>query len=133
MYGAVEPATGESYYWLFNSLDKDCFEKYLQKMSEAYAESFLVMLVDNGGVHKAADLEIPENMFLLFQPPYSPELNPIERVWEYLKDHLGWKLFTDLQALEEKVSALLVETTKEVIASLSGYPWILKALNRAGI
>jgi hypothetical protein len=133
VYGAVEPASGESYYWIFNSLDKECFEKFLQKISEAYAESFLVMLVDNGGFHKAVDLEIPENIFLLFQPPYSPELNPIERVWEYLKDQLGWKLFNDLQELEDKVCELLVNTTKEVIASLSGYPWILNSLNRAGI
>jgi transposase len=99
----------------------------------AYAESFLVLLVDNGGIHVASDLEIPENIFLLFQPPYSPELNPIERVWEYLKDQLGWKLFSDLKELEDKVFELLVNTTKEAIASLSGYPWILSSLNRAGI
>lgn len=133
VYGAVEPATGESYYWIFNSLDKECFAKYLEKLSQAYAESFLVLLVDNGGIHVASDLEIPENIFLLFQPPYSPELNPIERVWEYLKGQLSWKLFSDLKELEDKVCELLVNTKKETIASLSGYPWILSSLNRAGI
>lgn len=132
-YGAVEPTTGESYYWIFNTLDGKCFEGYLQKLSEAYAESFLVLLLDNSGCHKAKGLQIPENIFLLFQPAYSPELNPIERVWEYLKSKLSWKMFKDLEELEDKVCELMVNTTNEVIASLSGYPWILDSLKRAGI
>jgi hypothetical protein len=57
----------------------------------------------------------------------------IQHFWEYLKDRLSWKLFKDLKELQEKVCELMVNTTKEVIASLSGYPWILDSLNRAGI
>ena len=133
VYGAVEPATGDSYYWVLKTLDKECFERYLAKLSAEYADSFLVLLLDNGGFHKAEDLEIPENIFLLFQPAYSPELNPIERVWQYFKDQLGWKLFKEIEELEEKVCEMMAKTTREVIASVSGYPWILKALKRAGI
>jgi len=133
VYGAVEPATGESYYWIFQTLDKECFERYLAKLSEEYGDSFLVLLLDNGGFHVAEDLEIPENIFLLFQPAYSPELNPIERVWQYFKDQLGWKLFRQIEELEEKVCELMTKTTREVLASVSGYPWILNSLNRAGI
>ncbi|WP_425216511.1 transposase [Tumidithrix helvetica] len=48
---------------------------------------------------------------LLFQPPYCPELNPIERLWEYLKKDLCWKSFSNLSELRERVERLLAELT----------------------
>jgi transposase len=131
VYGAVEPATGESHYWIFTHLDGVCFAAYLQKLSQAYPEDLIVLQVDNGGFHKWASLEIPENIFLVFQPPYSPELNPIERVWQYIKDKLAWQVFEDLQALEDKVSEELVKAGPEVIGSLASYGFIMDALFRS--
>jgi transposase len=49
--------------------------------------------VDNGAFHKALDLRISENVILLFQLAYYPELNPIERLWQHLKKDLHWELF----------------------------------------
>ena len=92
-----------------------------------------IIQVDTGLFHKAKKLEIPENIILLFQPPYSPELNPIERVWEYLKKDLKWELFENLEHLRAKVAELLVELTSETIASLTGYDFILDALSVANI
>jgi putative transposase len=69
----------------------------------------------------------------LFQPPYSPELNPIERVWEYLKQDLKWELFENLDNLRSKVAQLLAQLTPEIVASLTGYDYILNALSVANI
>jgi transposase len=72
---------------------------------------------------------VPENIILLFQPPYCPELNPIERLWEYLKKDLKWASFKTLEQLQAKVDQLLSELTPEVIASVTGYSFILDALS----
>ncbi len=60
---------------------------------------------------------MPENLILLFQPPYRLELNPIERLWEHLKADLKWASFKTLNQLQTKVDQLLAELTPEVIAS----------------
>ena len=75
------------------------------------------------------DLIVPENVILLFQPPYCPELNPIERLWEHLKADLKWSSFKTLEQLQTKVDQLLAKLTPEVIASITGYSFILNALS----
>ena len=72
---------------------------------------------------------MPENVVLLFQPPYCPELNPIERMWEYLKADLKWSSFKTLEQLQAFVGQLLAQLTPEIIASLTGYSFILDALS----
>lgn len=61
------------------------------------------------------------------------ELNPIERIWEHLKKDLKWELFDNLDALRARVSELLSLLTSEVVASLTGYDFILNALSVANI
>ncbi len=72
---------------------------------------------------------LPENIILLFQPPYCPELNPIEHLWQYLKFDLRWASFKTLEQLQTKLEQLLAQLTPEVIASVTGYPFILDALS----
>ncbi len=81
----------------------------------------------------ALRLRIPDNVILLFQPPYSPELNPIERLWEYLKQDLKWELFSDLQHLQDKVDELIDPLTPQQVASVTGYSFILDAPSVANI
>ena len=129
LYGAVEPATGESFFWQFSHVDTECYQKFLNELSKAYPESLNVVQVDNGRFHKGKALVVPENVILLFQPPYCPELNPIERLWEYLKSDLKWASFKNLEQLQTKVDQLLSQLTPDVIASITGYPFILEALS----
>ena len=129
LYGAVEPATGESFFLEFSPVDSDCYQRFLNEFSQAYPNSLNILQVDNGRFHKSKKLIVPENIILLFQPPYCPELNPIERLWEYLKADLKWSSFKSLEQLQEKVEQLLAELTPEVIASITGYSLILNALS----
>ncbi|WP_084202373.1 transposase [Rubidibacter lacunae] len=89
--------------------------------------------MDIGRLHTAKNLEFSENVMLLFQPLYCPELNPAERVWQHLKRDLHWEVFEDLEQLESKLVQLLEELTPEVMAALSGYDFILDALSVAKI
>ena len=129
LYGAVEPATGESFFLQFSHVDTECYQWFLDEFSKAYPESLNLLQVDNGRFHKGKNLIVPENVILVFQPPYCPELNPIERLWEYLKADLKWAVFKTLEQLQIKVDQLLAELTPEIVASVTGYPFILDALS----
>jgi transposase len=131
LYGAVEPASGQSQFWLFTHPDGECFEAFLQALSRAYPDDLLVVQLDNGGFHGTEKMQIPENVFLVFQPPHSPELNPIERVWLYLKDRLAWKACDSLKALEDKVCEELQKLDEGTILSLTAYPFLIDALFRS--
>jgi transposase len=112
-------------------LDTVCFEKFLELFASKYPEDLHIIQVDNGGFHSSLNLSIPENVLLLFQPAYSPEVNPIERLWGYLKEQLKWLRFEQIEELRESVGKELKKLTKEIIASLTGYPFILDALSVA--
>ncbi|WP_315791883.1 IS630 family transposase [Fischerella sp. JS2] len=133
LYGAVEPLTGESLFWQFSHVDTECYQQFLNEFAACYPKSLNILQVDNGLFHKAKRLQIPENIVLLFQPAHSPELNPIERVWEYLKQDLKWELFDHLEHLQTKVAQLLALLTPQIAASLTGYDFILNALSVANI
>lgn len=129
LYGAVEPVTGQSYFLQFSHVDTACYQRFLDEFSRAYPDSLNILQVDNGRFHTSQDLVVPENVILLFQPPYCPELNPIERLWQYLKLDLKWAAFKTLDQLQTKVDQLLALLTPEVIASITGYTFILDALS----
>jgi transposase len=91
------------------------------------------MQLDNGAFHKAQKLKIPENRVLLFQPAYSPDIHPIERVWQHLKKESSWVNFNTLADLQEKICEQLNNLGQKVIASLAGYPFILSALENVNL
>ena len=129
LYGAVEPATGSSFFYQFSPVDAACYQRFLNEFSKAYPDSLNILQVDNGPFHTSKDLIVPENLILLFQPPYCPELNPIERLWEHLKANLKWASFKTLAPLQTKVDQLLAELTPEIVPSVTGYSFILDALS----
>ena len=133
LYGLVEPVSGESFFLEFSHLDSICFEKYLQIFSKTFTQDLHIIQLDNGGLHSCLDLEIPENVILLFQPPYSPQVNPIERLWKHIKKELKWNNFDDLTELRKKIQKILNSLTQEVVASITGWQFILDALFVADI
>jgi transposase len=133
LYGLVEPTTGESFFYEFTHLDTVCFEKFLELFAQAYPEALHLIQLDNGGFHNSLNLNVPENVILLFQPPYSPEVNPLERLWEYLKEQLKWQSFENLEDLRDVVQKSLSLLSNEIIVSLTGWQFILEALSVPGI
>ena len=131
LYGAVEPLTGESFFLEFSYLDSVCFQAFLNEFSTTYATSLNILQLDNGSPHVAKKLIIPENIILLFQPSYSPDVNPIERLWQSLKDKLSWLTVATLDELRREMDVVLNSLTAECIASLTGYDFILSALKKA--
>jgi len=66
---------------------------------------------------------------LLFQPPYCPEVNPIERVWQYIKYRLRSLFFINLDDVKEKVAQVLKNLRQDIIISLAGWDCFQRALS----
>lgn len=66
----------------------------------------VAMLIDDVGWHTAKDLRVPPNITLVHLPSYSPELNAIEKVWQYLRDrYLSARLFSGTRAIVDACCA----------------------------
>lgn len=129
----MEPLSGHSFFYEFSDLNTSCFQIFLDKFSQEFGSEIHIIQVDKAPCHTAKKLEIPDNVILFFQPPYCPEVNPIERFWLFLKNNLSWNLFDSLESLQEKVAALLNSLPQKIIRSLTGWDYILKALSLAGL
>jgi len=91
------------------------------------ADEHAVMVLDRAGWHGSAALRIPANISLIPLPPYSPELNPVERLWLHLKARfLSHRLHDDYDAIVEAAVSAWNRLKAEVgrITSLCSYPWI---------
>ena len=85
-------------------------------------EIFLVM--DNAGWHSG--LLLPSKINVVYLPPYSPELNPIERLWRYIKDHvLKNKVYDTLESLEDSVCVFLQQLSAEVVKSICSCDYVI--------
>ena len=133
LYGVVEPLSGYSFFYEFSHLDSDCFQRFLQLLSAQLGDDVGVIQFDRGSFHRAEALDWPENIIPIFQPSHSPELNPIERFWEFLKAKLQWANCKTLAQLRQKLASVLEAITPEQIASLTSYDFILEALFGAAL
>jgi len=99
--GAVCPASGQSVGLLAPYLNTDIVNQFLAQFAKELAPGVhAVMIWDQAGFHTAKALCIPQNVTIIKLPPYSPELNPIENLWHYLRSHY-WsnRNYEDYQAL----------------------------------
>jgi hypothetical protein len=128
VYGAVEPLTGWQLCKEYPHLNGEHFQSYLDEVSKALGDDVAVMQMDQAKAHRALSLVWPENIIPIFQPPYSPELNPAERFWQHLKLPLKGKCFESLEQLRQQLWKRIESLSAEALASLTGYNFILEAL-----
>jgi putative transposase len=84
LYGAVAPTTGDSFLLELPWLNTGMFQLWVDHFAQAFPQSFNLLVLDNGAFHTAKAVQWPANVAPVFLPPYSPELNPIERLWRDL-------------------------------------------------
>jgi transposase len=105
---------------------------FLQQVSKAHPNRFVIMVVDGASSHKGKELRIPSNITLVLLPPYSPELNPTERIWNVVRrDFFANRYFENLdQAIEQANFALsVIKSDHKALKSLTYWPWISAILN----
>ncbi len=129
LYGAVEPITGQSFFLEMPLLNGSCFQVFLDEFAKVYHSSLNVLVLDNGRFHHGKSLQIPDNVILVFLPPYSPELNPIERLWQDTKAKLFENVFTAIIEMQNKLTEILKKYTETTIASITNTDYITKVAN----
>lgn len=130
IYGAVAPLTGEGLFESHEKMNGATFQGFVDQLGVEHPDSLNVMLVDNARTHHAKALVLPSNVKLLFLPPYAPELNPAERVWQAIKDQLAWQCFDELEPLRSQVMRVIEALEAPTLHSLTAYPYLLQALTR---
>jgi transposase len=83
------------------------FQLFLSELSAQDKEEYKIIFLDNGAFHKARRLVIPPNIGLVFLPPYSPELNPAEKVWWTIKREISMKVFKTLDELADEIQRIV--------------------------
>jgi hypothetical protein len=123
--GAVEPAAGRLHALIAGRFDARWFGYFLAQLAAAYPGERIVLVVDNAGWHAARDLVVPPNVIPWFLPAHSPELNPVEQVWAWLREHYTrGVLFHDRDALLATLCRALNELADDParVRSLTGGP-----------
>ncbi len=129
LFGAFSAINGDKFLLEMPNCNAANFQVFLDGFSAQNPEEFKIVVLDNGAFHKAKTLKIPGNIGLLFLPPYSPELNPVENIWAILKRKFTNKLCKTL----EEVSAFITEATNTLspdkIKSTCAFAYIFAGLN----
>jgi len=134
VYGAVSPLDGQLDTLVLPQVDTLCMQLFLDEVALRHAADNIVMVLDGAGWHTAGDLRAPQNMRLLFLPPYSPELNPVEHLWDELREkHFHNRVFDSLAHVEQHLFETLnaFEADAARIRSITAWPWIIDAVSNA--
>ena len=131
-YAAVSPQDGVLDFMTSETMDTDNMNRFLLQVRNAHPKDFIVMVLDGASSHKRKDLKIPEHISLILLPPYSPELNPAESLWNILRrDFFANRVFDSLKIAVEQVkkSLSVLASNKEALSSLTYWPLISTSLN----
>ena len=120
LFGAFSPINGESLLLEMPQCNSGTFQLFLNQLSEKEPSEFKILILDNGSFHHAKCLVIPANIALIFLPPYNPELNPAEKMWRHFKDRVFMIAYQSLQALQDKISEIISQTSPATIMSICG-------------
>ena len=134
VFAAASPADGVLDSLILPQVNAEARSVFLEEVASRDSEDFILMIMDKAGWHRANELRVPDNMRLFFLPPYSPELNPVEHLWEEIREK--WftnKVFRSLEAVEDLLIEALVtlEGNKNRVASITGFDWIIRLILNA--
>lgn len=129
LFAAVNPITGNSSAMLAPHMNTLYMNAHLKFISEAAGTATQVVLaLDGAGWHTAQALKVPSHITLLPLPPYSPELNPIERVWAYLRSHyLSNRIYKDYDEIFTQAAAAWNRLDEPTLKSITDTQWIRRA------
>ena len=128
LYAAVRPGTDEAFALVMPGVSAAAMQAFLDGLGKTLPERVHAgLLLDGAGWHIADDITVPPDVSPIFLPPYAPQLNPVGRIWPYLRERfLSLRLFADLGAISDGCcdawNRLVAERGR--IASLTNYPYL---------
>ena len=128
VYGFVHPHSGKTVWYLLPVVNTPAMQAVLDNFAQAVgagADKHVVLVLDNAGWHTSHELRVPEGITFLFLPPYSPELQPAERLWDGVDAPLSNRTFKDLDELQRVVDAQCVwlMVRQPQMGSLTKFHW----------
>jgi len=132
-YAAVDVQRGVLDTLVLPHVNTDCMQIFLDEVAKRHLDEHIVMVLDGAGWHSSNALRVPTNMSLLPLPPYAPELNPVEHLWDELREKFFHnRVFDSLDALEDHlvISLRATEESTKKVRSIVAWPWIIDALTK---
>ena len=130
-YGALCPQDGALDSLIMPTMHAECFELFCAEVSRRHPEELVVLVCDGAASHTAGELALPDNVRILTLPPYSPELNPTEQLWDLIRERrFANNAYDTLDEVEDHLAEELraLEAERATIQSLSSHPWITESL-----
>lgn len=130
-YAAASILDGRLDTLILPAANTQCMQIFLNEVAARYPEDRIVMVADGAGWHRSSLLKLPDNMIFLKLPPYSPELNPVEHLWDDLREKsFGNLVFDSMLTLEDHLEIALrnFELAPERVRSIVAWPWIVNSL-----
>jgi transposase len=136
LYGFVHPETGDTLSWQEPKVNTETFSRVLAKFASevgAGVDKRIALMLDGAGWHRSTDLQVPEGIHLISMPPYSPELQPAERLWPLIREVTANRLFATLGELDAAVARRCVQLReqREYVRGYTRYHWW--PADRAGV
>ena len=122
----VNPQTGEALGLITEELNTETIDNLLHNLSKRLGETrHAVLIWDNAAYHTSKKLVVPANITLLQLPPYSPELNCVERVWHWMRSHhLSNRAYADLAAVQRATEESCSRITADRLKTVCRTDWI---------
>ena len=134
VYGAVSPLEGEMDWMICPAMHTENMGAFLAQVSAAHPKDFIIMVVDGASSHVAKALVVPENIRLHRLPPYSPELNPQEHLWDEIREkEFPNRVFSDMAGVVRTLAAGLPRLASDHarVRSICTWPWMLSLILKA--
>jgi putative transposase len=125
-YGAVEPQTGESFFLIMPYCDTVCMNAFLHDLSMEYPNDYIALACDGARWHSSKGIVLPYNIEIITLPPYTPEMNPIEQIWSWIRRH-GFRneVFATLNHVIDRLSDTICSLSADTIRSITSRDWFL--------
>jgi transposase len=127
-YAALCPHDGTLDSLVLPDVDTPTMTLFLEEVARRHPDEFILMVLDGAGWHTAKALAIPETVRLVPLPPYSPELNPVEHLWDEVREKWFQNVvFQSIDAVEDRLVDALAQLEEDPtrVAQLTAFPWIV--------
>jgi len=119
IYSAVCPHTGEEVTYFLPLVNTDVMNIFLQELSQRYPDKKILLIMDRAPWHRAKKLNVYHNIEIEFLPAYSPELNPVERLWKWFRQECTHnRIFEGLEKMMDALQKTYLRLGPNKLATL---------------
>jgi len=125
LFGTVDPLTGDRCFRIYSHCDTVIMNHYLMELSTEFKDDYILLVCDNAGWHKSKDLIVPDNIELIYIPPYTPEMNPIEQIWDEIREkNFANIFFSSLSQVMDSLCIAVQSLFNVLVSSITYRNWI---------